>query len=729
MNKLEFCNKIVTIPIFKDTCWFNAILMALLYSQNSRKLLLYDNIYKKNKSNKLYEVINNILTKYYISQKKALEYYNILRPEKILEIVDSKKNIINRFITTNDYNYSVIYFLPFFIKKIGKTCITLDFYNNKYYYKNLYKCLSYTELNIVDFFDKVFLDKYLQNHKTNLIDKMSKIDVDNPDYILINHYFSVNIKNQIEYIKTNFPELKSFNKYKINKFDDIITYNGNKYILDSCLIGNSDSGNIDKDGNRIIGHAIAGITCKKTKYVYNSWDKENLDIFDTQVKIPSPCELMKFNWDVNNKDINYCLNSKLCKLEENKLNKTMCYSFGKGVRTLIYVKMNTNFKSLDIDKNSRSSSSISLISKPVIDDNLNFCNKIVTIPQFTNIAWFNSILMSILYSETSRKLLLYKKDKSNIFYNFIKNILNKYYISYNNDLSYYYTFPSENILKKFIIDDYHYNYILKNNGNIDYYLSAFIRSIGKKCITFDNYDNNIYIKNIMNSISNFNINIENLINYKRYDIENIKNNYNTDDNIDYIIINNKNNKDYYKYIYNNLKNDLPNIFNNTNDIIINNFDDIINYKGISYILDSCIINNRIVCLKCKNNKYIYNGWIKTTQDSYITNRDLINDNIVPCELIKFDWDVNNKTNNYCLNLKTCKITKTCNSNCSLCFSFGNSDLTLIYVKNNIKYKSKNIMNDKVIYSKNSSKMSFDKTKSSNSSMSFDKTKSSMSFDK
>ena len=39
----------------------------------------------------------------------------------------------------------------------------------------------------------------------------------------------------------------------------------------------------------------------------------------------------------------------------------------------------------------------------------------------------------------------------------------------------------------------------------------------------------------MNSISNFNINIENLINYKRYDIENIKNNYNTDDNIDYII--------------------------------------------------------------------------------------------------------------------------------------------------------------------------------------------------
>ena len=729
MNKLEFCNKIVTIPIYQSTCWFNSILMALFYSQYSRKLLLYDNIYKKNKSNKLYEVINNILTKYYISQKKGLEYYNILRPERILEIVDSKKNIINKFIAENDYNYYVIYFLPLFIKKIGKTCITLDLYKNKYYYINLYKSLSYSELNITNFFDKLFLDKYLQNHRTHIIKKMSNLNVDNPDYILINNNDnSVDIKYEIQYIKTNLPELKPFSKYIIDNFDNIITYNGNKYILDSCLLGNYDIGILDKDGNKIIGHSIAGITCKNTRYVYNSWNKENLDIFDTQVKMPSPCELMKFNWDVNNKTSNYFLNSKICKFEENKLNKDLSYSFGKGVRTLIYVKMNTNFKSIDINKNSNS---ISSLSKSIIDDKLNYCNKIVTIPQFNNIAWFNSILMSILYSENSRKLLLYNKDKSNIFYNFINNILNKYYISYNKDLTYYYTLPAENILKDFIIDDNHYNYILKNNGNIDYYLSAFIRSIGKKCITFDNYNNNTYIKNIMNSISNFNINIENLIKNKKYNVENIKNNYNIDHDIDYIIINNKNNKDYYKYIYNKLNIDLPYIFNNNYNIDINNFEDNINYKGILYTLDSCIINDRIVCLKCKNDKFIYNGWIKTTQDSYITNRDLINDNIIPCDLIKFNWDVNNKIDNYCLNLKTCKITKTCKPNCSLCFSFGNSDLTLIYVKNNLKYKSKNIINDKVIYS-NDSTMSLDKSKSSSSIMSFDLSKSSssiMSFDK
>ncbi len=36
----DFCNKVVTIPQYNETCWFNTILMSLLYSQNSRKLLL-----------------------------------------------------------------------------------------------------------------------------------------------------------------------------------------------------------------------------------------------------------------------------------------------------------------------------------------------------------------------------------------------------------------------------------------------------------------------------------------------------------------------------------------------------------------------------------------------------------------------------------------------------------------------------------------------------------------
>ena len=39
------CSKIATLPQFGGTCWFNAILMAALYSEASRKVLL--NLSKK----------------------------------------------------------------------------------------------------------------------------------------------------------------------------------------------------------------------------------------------------------------------------------------------------------------------------------------------------------------------------------------------------------------------------------------------------------------------------------------------------------------------------------------------------------------------------------------------------------------------------------------------------------------------------------------------------------
>ena len=48
MNK-SFCDTVITIPQTAGTCWFNALLMMIFYSQNSRKLLLqYNNFSDKN---------------------------------------------------------------------------------------------------------------------------------------------------------------------------------------------------------------------------------------------------------------------------------------------------------------------------------------------------------------------------------------------------------------------------------------------------------------------------------------------------------------------------------------------------------------------------------------------------------------------------------------------------------------------------------------------------------
>ena len=80
---VNFCDKVTTIPQFGGTCWFNAILMATLYSQGSRAILLKlsENWDKKNK---FLMIIKTILLKNYINNEKTKKYLSKLKPEAIL---------------------------------------------------------------------------------------------------------------------------------------------------------------------------------------------------------------------------------------------------------------------------------------------------------------------------------------------------------------------------------------------------------------------------------------------------------------------------------------------------------------------------------------------------------------------------------------------------------------------------------------------------------------------
>ena len=62
-NKMDSCNTVITIPQFTGTCWFNALLMALFYSDGMRKYLTNNlkksELYAKNKE--LYLIFLDIL--------------------------------------------------------------------------------------------------------------------------------------------------------------------------------------------------------------------------------------------------------------------------------------------------------------------------------------------------------------------------------------------------------------------------------------------------------------------------------------------------------------------------------------------------------------------------------------------------------------------------------------------------------------------------------------------
>jgi hypothetical protein len=374
-----FCNKVVTIPQFTGTCWFNAILMSLLYSQHSRKLLLHDNIYEKQKStNKLYKIINKILLDHYISRKKAMKYYNVLRPQKIIKSYLPNMDEMNKKYMLKRGWFFYIY-LPKFLTILEKSCMTLDKYKGEYYI-NLLKIFEYYKQSLVG--NNVKL-KILSDYKKLLEEK------GNPDYLIVNLLTNNDIESSIifesmlkitnyEYMLTKDPKLSSENmklknsgkRFKgLKHLEKVIEYNGDTYVLDSCIIANYNK------TLRNNNHAICGITCKNNKYVYNGWIRATNDpaIVDKSLFKDDnmPCELMKFDWDVSNPHSKFCLNPARCKLPtiDKTVNNDMCFSFGKGKRTLIYVKTNKDFKSLDENLKSSPKKTVKkTVMKTVKDD-------------------------------------------------------------------------------------------------------------------------------------------------------------------------------------------------------------------------------------------------------------------------------------------------------------------------------------------------------------------------
>jgi hypothetical protein len=337
------CDNVISLKQYGPTCWFNSILMALLYSDESRKLLLK----KSKKWNKKIEVLNTI--KYILENKylrtdkyyKDYEYFDKIRPEYILKQLynyNKKKFVIDPNVNKSGFR-SALYIRKIY-KLLGVKILYLDLdltTRNIFYsmYNNVEIDNNFNENN------KIRIYFNLKSHSTLL--KYLK----NPDIIIINPIYNFNTSRYpIHYKISNNPMyLKHKDLIKFVNLTDNVNYKKKIFVQDSVLLGNY---NID-----MAGHSIVGITCKSNKYVYNGWTRSTIDpnmkiestINNNNIKIP--CELMKFDWNVNkNKD--FCLNPNKCILDNMNVNH-LCFSFNKGEREIIYIKKDAD-KKLNIKK-------------------------------------------------------------------------------------------------------------------------------------------------------------------------------------------------------------------------------------------------------------------------------------------------------------------------------------------------------------------------------------------
>jgi len=335
-NNKDFCKRVITFPQVGPTCWFNSLLMCILYSQNSRKLIM--KLSKKWDTRiKIFKLLKTIIDKKYVKDKdlkSSYSYFNIVKPEYILNDLHqyNKKKFFNLELFKKGYMPEA--YIRKLYKLLGASILLFDEYNNEIIYSEYNKFISFmrddklfTRSGIVSEF------KLKQTLRKNL----------HPDVIVINHY---DIEKEFNKYVPNYYNIID-NKDELLSHNDVIKYNNEEYILDSVILGNWNKKHI----KNAAGHVISGITCKNERYIYNGWTRSTIDpammMFKTSIKsddiLNIPCELMKYSWNIK-KDTDFCLSPDCYPtfikdiIVDIVKNVDLCFSFNKPPIKLIYIK-------------------------------------------------------------------------------------------------------------------------------------------------------------------------------------------------------------------------------------------------------------------------------------------------------------------------------------------------------------------------------------------------------
>lgn len=309
----EECKKVITIPQYTGTCWFNAILMSALFSQYMRGLLLNKKPeMERHNVTEVHAIIWDILQRRFKStysmKDYAYMYFQVLTPEVLLKKLhdyDKKTFNFDPLIKSGYFNY--LYY-PKLLNFLGaQDILMLDMKKDTLYH------------SIVNGSLKIETAKNSKNKYYKTVqNKVLKID-DKKDYDVILIY-NLDLPSSNQVFKKKFVLGETF------------IHNGKTYVLDSLLLTNFNINYCKK------GHDICGITCHGDRYMYNGWIRTTVDRSMVGDKSESnlPCELMKYDWLTTNED--FCINPKLCKLDKVVNNKhDLCFNTHKGERIYVFV--------------------------------------------------------------------------------------------------------------------------------------------------------------------------------------------------------------------------------------------------------------------------------------------------------------------------------------------------------------------------------------------------------
>ena len=284
----NYCEQIPVIPQNLETCWFNTIIMAMIYSDGLSQLI-YEKAVEDNwdkDENGAFKTLMLLFMNYI----RAIKEGKVKYIQKLRKFLKKYRIEIILLDFINHYN-------PEFIQKYYQI-IFKGYY--LIYFEYILKVLKFNSCLIKFNEDKFHILKITQDSFDFDTEFNSSV---NPDILL---YYGFSIQAGIT-------------EGKLNNFgEEIIEFNGFQYKLDCILL-------TDKDKK----HAIIGLTCNGSKYVYNGVSKERQD--------ENPCNLMPFDWTTDT--TNFCLNREECSLPKDLDKGDMCFNFKNNERLMVYVKI------------------------------------------------------------------------------------------------------------------------------------------------------------------------------------------------------------------------------------------------------------------------------------------------------------------------------------------------------------------------------------------------------
>ena len=257
------------------TCWFNALMMALFFSQNARIAIASSLPYISDKRKfPIVVKIGKILEGY--NKTRASEYlYTRLQPKEFLGTLrefypsqfplPEKGQLFNKDKNSSydgdslEYMHRMLQFLEIPHLLLSRPSMKSNNTEWSYYNYDLYE-------------SKIFGAPKQVGYRTNDSTYPQFVDTRNP-IILTICTEDIHDKGLADAVSSKWKKYKTYPVSGLlsDGHAPIIKYNGKKYFLDSLILGNYNKHACTR------GHQVAGVTCNGDRFLYNGWTRQSTD--------------------------------------------------------------------------------------------------------------------------------------------------------------------------------------------------------------------------------------------------------------------------------------------------------------------------------------------------------------------------------------------------------------------------------------------------------------------